>query len=151
MLYGVGCLLSRERLSRLFDTRPLRLLGFKGDDVRRVVSWFERRGQITVLICRCIPGIRSLISIPAGTARMGIARFTVYTLVGSAVWNTLLCSLGAAAGSAWQQVSDQVSWVSDIVTYALVAIIVAVAAWWIARRAVPAWREGRGRGENTLR
>lgn len=151
MLYGVGCLLSQERLSRLFDTRPLRLLGFKGDDVRRVVSWFERHGQITVLICRCIPGIRSLISIPAGTARMGIARFTVYMLVGSAVWNTLLCSLGAAAGSAWQQVSDQVSWVSDIVTYALVAIIVAAAAWWIARRAVPAWREGRGRGENTLR
>lgn len=145
ILYGVGRVLSRERLMRLCETRPLRLLGFRGSDVERVVGWFDRRGQITVLICRCVPGLRSLISIPAGTARMGLGRFTLYTLVGSAVWNTLLCSLGAAAGSAWQQVSDQVAWVSDIVVYVLAAVLVIAAVWWIARRAIPAWRETAGR------
>lgn len=140
ILYGVGRVLSRERLMRFFDSRPLRLLGFSGHDVERVVDWFERRGQITVLICRCIPGIRSLISIPAGTARMGLARFSLYTIAGSAAWNTLLCSLGAAAGNAWQQVSDQIAWVSDIVTYALVALFALAAVWWVFRRALPVWR-----------
>lgn len=139
VLYGVGRALSRERLTRLIETRPFRLLGFKNDDVNRVVSWFDRRGQITVLICRCVPGVRSLISIPAGTARMGIAKFTLYTLIGSAVWNALLCSLGAAAGSAWHQVSDQVTWVSDMVTYELAAVAAAAVLWWVVRRMVPAW------------
>lgn len=140
VLYGVGRLLSRERLEAFFDTRPLRLLGFTSSDVRRVVGWFERRGQITVLVCRCVPGIRSLISIPAGTARMGLGRFTTYTVAGSLVWNALLCGLGAAAGTAWQQVSDQISWVSDLVVYGLAALLGALAAWWVVRRAVPVWR-----------
>lgn len=147
LLYGVGRVLSRERLMRFFETKPLRMLGFRGSDIERVVGWFERRGQITVLICRCVPGVRSLISIPAGTAKMGLVRFTLYTLIGSAAWNTLLCSLGAAAGSAWQQVSDQVSWVSDIVMYVLAAALVVAAIWWIVRRVIPVWREGKQSGE----
>ena len=99
ILYGIGYVLSRERLMRFFETRPMRLLGFKGDDIASAVDWFDRKGQFTVLICRCVPVVRSLISIPAGTARMNPVKFTLFTLVGSAVWNTILCSLGAAAGS----------------------------------------------------
>ena len=64
-----------------FDTKPMRLLGFKGDDISKAIGWFDRKGQATVLICRCIPVVRSLISIPAGTAKMAIPRFTIYTLV----------------------------------------------------------------------
>lgn len=143
LLYVVGRFLSRERLVGFFNTKPMRMLGFKGSDVERVVDWFDRRGQVTVLICRCIPGIRSLISVPAGTARMGLARFTLYTFVGSLAWNTLLCSLGAGAGSAWQQVSDNVGLASDIVVYVLIGLCVVGAAWWIVRRALPVWREGK--------
>lgn len=143
VIYGVGRLLSKERLVAFFETKPLRMLGFTGEDVERVVGWFERRGQITVLVCRCVPGIRSLISIPAGTARMGLPRFTAYTVIGSAAWSSLLCILGAAAGSAWQQVSDQVAWVSDIVVYVLAAALVGMAIWWIVRRALPVWRSER--------
>lgn len=142
ILYGIGHMLSRQLLVHFFETRPMRLLGFSGEDIERVVGWFERKGQITVLICRCIPGIRSLISIPAGTAGMKLGRFSVYTAVGSLLWNTLLCSLGAAAGSAWQGVSDQIAWVSDIVMYCLVGACVIAAAWWIAYRALPVWRSG---------
>ena len=149
VLYGVGHVLSRERLVAFFETKPLRMLGFKGSDIERVIDWFDRKGQVTVLICRCIPGLRSLISSPAGTANMSLARFTLYTLVGSLAWNTLLCGLGAAAGDAWQQVSDNVSTVSDIIVYVLLALCVVGAAWWIFRRAIPVWRgEGaQARGE----
>lgn len=142
LLYGVGRALSQKRLMRLFETKPLRLLGFRGSDVERVIGWFDRRGQITVLLCRCVPGLRSLISIPAGTARMGLGRFTLYTVAGSTLWNLLLCGLGAAAGSAWQQVSDQVAWVSDLVVYGLAVVLALAALWWIIRRAIPVWRAG---------
>ena len=80
ILYGVGRLLSRERLMAFFGTRPMRLLGFKPEDISSAVDWFDRKGQVTVLICRCIPVVRSLISIPAGTAKMNVVRFSLYTL-----------------------------------------------------------------------
>lgn len=62
---------------------------------------------------------------------------------GSAAWNTLLCTLGAAAGSAWRRVSDRVSWVNDVVMYVLLAAVVVVAIWWIVRRVIPVWRGGK--------
>lgn len=142
VLYGVGRLLSRERLTRFFETRPMRLLGFKGDDIGKAVGWFDRKGQITVLVCRCVPVVRSLISIPAGTAKMNPARFCVYTLAGSAVWNTLLCSLGFAAGSAWEEVTEQAEWVSDIVKYVIVVLVVVAVVWWVAKRILPNVRRG---------
>ena len=146
VLYGIGRLLSRERLMGFFGTRPMRLLGFKPDDVASAIDWFDRKGQATVLICRCIPVVRSLISIPAGTAKMSPVRFTVYTLVGSLVWNTVLCSLGAAAGSAWETVTAQFEWISGVVKVAIVVLLVAVAAWWVVKRIIPAVRESRDGG-----
>lgn len=137
ILYGVGRLLSRERLTSFFETRPMRLLGFKGSDVSSAIDWFDRKGQVTVLICRCVPVVRSLISIPAGTAKMSMAKFATYTLVGSAVWNTVLCSLGYGAGSAWKTVTAEAEWVSDIVKYVIIAIVVVAAAFWIVRRIIP--------------
>lgn len=144
ILYGIGYVLSRERLMRFFETRPMRLLGFKGTDIASAVDWFDRKGQATVLICRCIPVVRSLISIPAGTARMNPVKFTLFTLVGSAVWNTILCSLGAAAGSAWMQVSEQAEWISDIVKYVIIALVVIVAIFWIVKRIIPNLKRGNG-------
>ena len=144
ILYGIGYVLSRERLMRFFETRPMRLLGFKGTDIASAVDWFDRKGQATVLICRCIPVVRSLISIPAGTARMNPVKFTLFTLVGSAVWNTILCSLGAAAGSAWMQVSEQAAWISDIVKYVIIALVVIVAIFWIVKRIIPNLKHSSG-------
>lgn len=144
ILYGIGYVLSRERLMRFFETRPMRLLGFKGSDIASAVDWFDRKGQATVLICRCIPVVRSLISIPAGTARMNPVKFTLFTLVGSAVWNTILCSLGAAAGSAWMQVSEQAEWISDIVKYVIIALVVIVAIFWIVKRIIPNLKHSSG-------
>ena len=110
ILYGIGYVLNRDRLMRFFETKPMRLLGFKGDDI---------------------------ISIPAGVARMNMVKFALYTLFGSAVWNTVLCSLGAAAGSAWETVTAQAEWVSDVVKYIIIAIVIVVAIWWIVKRIIP--------------
>lgn len=138
VLYGIGRLLSQDRLESFFDTKPMRLLGFHSGDVAKAIGWFDRRGQITVLLCRCIPVVRSLISIPAGTAKMNVVRFTLYTLVGSAVWNTVLCSLGYAAGGAWETVTTQVEGFSSIVKIVLIVVAVIVVAFWIVKRIIPA-------------
>lgn len=146
ILYGVGRILSRERLMTFFGTRPMRLLGFKPDDIASAVDWFDRKGQATVLICRCVPIVRSLIFIPAGTAKMSVVRFSLYTLLGSAVWNTILCSLGAAAGSAWETVTAQAEWVSDVVKYVIIALVAVAVVWWVVKRILPAVRERREQG-----
>lgn len=137
ILYGVGRVISRDRLEGLFETRLMRALGFKSADVAKAIGWFDRKGQATVLVCRCIPVVRSLISIPAGTAKMHMAKFAAYTLVGSAVWNTVLCTLGYGAGSAWQTVTAEAEWVSDIVKYVILAALVVAAAFWVVRRVIP--------------
>ncbi|WP_370551436.1 DedA family protein, partial [Collinsella sp. D33t1_170424_A12] len=89
----------------------------------------------------CIPVVRSLISIPAGTAKMNMVRFALYTLAGSLVWNAILCTLGFWAGGAWEQVTAQAEWVSDVVKIVIIVAAVAVIAWWVVKRIVPALKE----------
>lgn len=137
LFYGVGRILSEERLTALFETRPMRVLGFRGADVTRVVDWFNTKGQISILICRCVPGIRSLISLPAGTAKMALPKFFAYTFIGSLIWNTVLCSLGYSAGAAWQTTSEQIGVATDTVLYVLIGVCAVLACWWIAKRVVP--------------
>lgn len=145
ILYGIGRLLSQERLEGFFDTKPMRMLGFHSDDVAKAIDWFDRKGQITVLICRCIPVVRSLISIPAGTAKMNMVLFAVYTLVGSLVWNTILCTLGFWAGDAWEQITAQAEWFSSVVKIGIIVVAVIVVAWWVKFRILPARAEQKRR------
>jgi membrane protein DedA with SNARE-associated domain len=67
--------------------------------------WFARRGAIVVLAGRCIPGVRSLVSLPAGTLRMPRWEYLLFTAIGSAVWNAALIGAGYALGTQWEQVS----------------------------------------------
>lgn len=145
ILYGIGRLLSQERLEVFFDTKLMRMLGFHSDDVAKAIGWFDRKGQITVLICRCVPVVRSLISIPAGTAKMNMVRFALYTLVGSLAWNTVLCTLGFWAGDAWEVITAQAEWVSTAVKVAIVVIGLIVVAWWVKFRIIPAREEQKRR------
>ncbi len=137
VLYALGRVLSEERLSRLLASKPARALGFEPQDVGSAVGWFRRHGSWTVLVCRCVPIVRSLISIPAGTSGMGLARFTLYTMLGSLAWNSLLCTVGFLAGSAWEQAASQASSAIDIASLIVVGAAVAVIGVWCAKRLVP--------------
>ncbi|HEY4328934.1 MAG TPA: DedA family protein [Phycisphaerae bacterium] len=57
-------------------------------------AWFKRWGSLTVFVCRFVPVVRHLISIPAGIARMNLLKFCVYTIIGATLWNTFLMWLG---------------------------------------------------------
>ena len=62
---------------------------------------------------------------------MSMVRFALYTLVGSLVWNAILCTLGFWAGGAWEQITAQAEWVSDVVKVVIIVVAVGVVAWWV--------------------
>jgi membrane protein DedA with SNARE-associated domain len=82
-------------------------------DLEFTEKFFEKRGSITILICRFIPVVRHLISIPAGTAGMNIAKFLSYTVIGAGIWNTFLTICGFYLRKNWETVM-QYSRVVDI-------------------------------------
>lgn len=120
VLYGAGTLVSPEGLAELLESRPMKLLGFRAEDAWKTIAWFQKKGQRAVLLGRCIPIIRSLISVPAGMAGMKMPGFLLYTIVGSTVWNLLLVGIGAAVGAAWEQAAEYVKLYADVVFFVLI-------------------------------
>jgi membrane protein DedA with SNARE-associated domain len=114
VLYGVSAAVGPERLRR-FLMRSGRWFGIGPEDLDRAEAWFDRRADAAVLVGRCAPLIRSIISIPAGFRRMPVLRFTAYTAVGSLVWNVALISAGAVLGDRWHEVGDLVGLLQAVV------------------------------------
>lgn len=135
LLYLLGARLGRDRAVRVLARLPL----LSEDDVRRAEDWFDRRGEWAVLLGRLIPGVRSLVSLPAGTNRMPVGRFLLLTALGSAVWNGLLVGAGYALGTQWRLVERFADWL-NYAMYAAVAGLVAwgVVRWWRRRQRVAA-------------
>ncbi|MBO0901416.1 DedA family protein [Cellulomonas sp. zg-ZUI199] len=123
-LYGLGAWVGRVRIHRWLERIPL----MDAQDLDQAEGWFLRHGGAAVLIGRCVPVVRSLISVPAGVERMNPWRFTLYTLVGSAVWNGGLVWAGHALGSQWQDIGRYSDWLNAVV-YAVMAVVLARFVW----------------------
>lgn len=104
ILYFIGRVMNTERLERFFAGRVGRLLHLKKEDVGRAEKWFIKHGNKTVFLCRFIPIVRSLISIPAGVTGMRLSSFLSLTLTGTFIWNTALVFLGRIAGDTWEKI-----------------------------------------------
>jgi membrane protein DedA with SNARE-associated domain len=102
-LYGLGRWVGEARLCR-WAGRHGHWLAVAPDDVRRARAWFARHGGKAVLLGRLIPGVRSLVSVPAGTARMPLIPFLAYTAVGSAAWSAALAYAGRLLGRNYARV-----------------------------------------------
>lgn len=118
ILYGIGWILSYEKLCRILSGKTGKILHLYPADIDKAVSWFDKKGNITVFFCRFIPIVRSLISIPAGCAKMKMLPFLLLTTAGSFIWNTVLVFLGALAGESWNRIAAYMD------TYSNVALIV---------------------------
>ena len=77
-----------------------RWLTISESDVDRAQQWFDRYGGVAVCIGRLIPAVRSVISVPAGIAQMGLRRFLLWSSIGTIVWTSLLTGLGYLLGNA---------------------------------------------------
>lgn len=121
VLYGIAAAIGPERLRR-FIVRHGRWFSVREHHLDRAETWFDRRANMAVLIGRCVPLIRSIVSVPAGFRRMPLGRFTVLTAIGSAMWNTALISAGAVLGERWERVGDFVGLFQGVVIVAIVGI-----------------------------
>lgn len=124
ILYGIGLLLDVERLEKIVD-RWGHILRVKKEDIRRADAWFDKYGYWTVLFCRMIPLIRSLISIPAGMSNMKFGMFLLFTTLGTLIWNVVLVLLGALLGDSWEDILAFMDVYSNI-AYAVIAVAAVV-------------------------
>ena len=129
LLYWLGAVIGADRLRVIAD----RVWLVDGSDVDKSLRWFDRFGDAVILIGRVIPGIRSLISIPAGVHRMHLVKFSVLTLIGSAVWNAVLIWLGVLLGANYHRVSDTIDSFSTVI-YVLCALALALCVVYLVRR-----------------
>jgi membrane protein DedA with SNARE-associated domain len=128
ILYGLGLQLDVKRLEKIVD-RYGRVLRLTRKDIHKADSWFDKYGIWTVLFCRLIPLIRSLISIPAGMSNMKFGLFLLFTTVGTLIWNTILVTVGAAVGDNWESIVGVMDVYSNIV-YVLIVIAGLAVIWW---------------------
>jgi membrane protein DedA with SNARE-associated domain len=97
-------------------------------DIRKTETWFVRHGELAIFLGRMAPGIRELISIPAGIAQMNIVRFTFFTFIGSCIWSLFLTLIGFFIGDAWIRFYGNYSQVFDIAGITLILVIIAIIA-----------------------
>ena len=116
-----------RRGGRPFAERFLRFAHMQPEKLDDAERWFARRGALIVLLGRCVPGMRSLVSLPAGLLRMPRLQYLGLTLLGSAIWNAVLVTVGYLLGSQWERVADVIGPVSK----PLVAIAVAGVGGWL--------------------
>lgn len=134
ILYLIGRLINKDVIEKWLDGKVGKILRFKRDDVEKANAWFEKRGKLTVLFCRCIPIVRSLISIPAGMTKMAFMPFILLTTIGSAVWNTVLVVLGHVAGNSWEKISNVIDKFSDVILVILIALVIGYLIYHFTRK-----------------
>ena len=117
--YALAARVGMERARRAVGRIPL----MKAEDVDRAGDWFRRHGRMAVFTGRLIPGVRSLISLPAGATRMPLGTFCLFTVLGSAIWNSLLIMAGVALSSRWREVERYSGLVDLVVLGALVVLV----------------------------
>lgn len=124
ILYFIGKILNKERLIKIVSGKVGKILRLKEKDIEMADKWFDTKGAKTVLICRFIPIVRSLISIPAGMSEMPFPKFLVLTTLGTAIWNTVLTILGSIMGENWSKIVEIIDKYANITLIILVIVFV---------------------------
>jgi membrane protein DedA with SNARE-associated domain len=136
LLYWLGAKLGLERAIRGLSRLPL----MDREDFEKAADWFHRHGRSAVFFGRFFPGVRSLISVPAGAGKMNLATFSIFTIAGSGLWNGLLIGLGVLLGAQYRLIEEY----SRYLNFAVYAAIAATIAW-LSVRAYRRQRDRAGR------
>jgi len=121
LLYLLGRVFTQERLEQMVQKWG-KYVGLHLKDLKKTLTWFERHGALLVLFGRMFPIVRSLVSIPAGLVKMGIAKFYIFSTIGIVIWNTLWITIGMNLGENWAQ-GEEFAQILDYVVYAVVAVV----------------------------
>ena len=133
--YSVGRRIGEQRV-RAWVARHGRWLTLSVQDVDRAQDWFRRHGAAAVLFGRLMPGVRTLVSLPAGFSSMPLGPFLLYSALGTAIWTAALAYAGVALQANFTRVGDYL----DVVTN----VLLAVGAAMIVGRYIRCWRRTGG-------
>lgn len=125
-LYWLGAKLGLERSIRGLSRLPL----VDREDFDKAAGWFRRHGRSSIFFGRLLPGVRSLISLPAGASAMPLGTFSLYTLAGSGLWNGALIGLGYLLGSQYRLIEQY----SRFLNYAVYGALGVTVVLLVARR-----------------
>ena len=126
--YGIGRLVNEERIEQWL-ARHGRWIGISPRELHRSRTWFNRHGTALVFWGRLIPGIRTLISVPAGIELMPLTPFLIWTTAGSLIWTLLLTLAGYALGEAYVNVELWLEPVAKVVKVLLVLAVSGLVVW----------------------
>jgi membrane protein DedA with SNARE-associated domain/uncharacterized membrane protein YkvA (DUF1232 family) len=121
--YYAGSWLGERRIC-VFAARHGRWLTLSEKEIGQAIRWFERHGRIAVLVGRLVPTVRTLISLPAGTARMPLLPFLLYSTIGTLAWTAALTAAGFLLEAEYQRVSGYLDQVSKIIMGLIVLLYV---------------------------
>jgi membrane protein DedA with SNARE-associated domain len=128
--YYAGKFLGEERLKQLADKYG-KWITVSSEDIDKATRWFNRFGKKAVLLGRLVPGVRTLISLPAGLSEMPLAPFLIYSTLGTTAWVMILTFLGYVLGDNYELVEEYLGPVSKIV---LVFLVVLFIAWVVIKK-----------------
>ena len=127
--YFLALCLGRPLMYKFADSKIGRMFLLNGEKLQKAEAFFNRRGKLNTFIGRLIPGIRHLISIPAGLARMNLLSFTIYTALGAGIWNIILVILGCLAHGQAEYINKY----SHLIGWGIAGITALVILYWIIR------------------
>jgi membrane protein DedA with SNARE-associated domain len=127
--YYLGRLINYERLSAWIDQYG-RWICISVKDIDRVNNWFNKYGRNAVFLGRMIPGIRTLISLPAGMNQMSLVTFTIYSIPGTLIWTTALTMTGFILGDNYGLIAKYLAPISKVVLFGLIGLI----GYWIFKK-----------------
>jgi membrane protein DedA with SNARE-associated domain len=127
--YYAGKFIGEPRLRHLAD-RYGKWLTLSGRDIDKANEWFTRHGVGAVFFCRLVPGVRTLISLPAGLNEMPIAPFLLFSTLGTTIWVSLLTVLGLKLGENYSLVDEWLAPVSKVVALGILVVF----GLWIWKR-----------------
>ena len=128
-------MLGRERFAALV-ARFGKWAAVRSDDIEKAIDWFDRHGSKAVLFGRFAPGVRTLISVPAGLSSMSLPTFLLLSAIGSTVWIGLLLAAGMILHQNWHVIADVLGPIGKIL---LILVALGLAGWILWRR----WQERR--------
>lgn len=141
--YFLALWLGRPVVYKIADSRFGKFMLLSSEKVQKAEIYFNKHGKVSTFIGRLIPGIRQLISLPAGLAKMNLLPFTIYTVLGAGIWNMVLALVGYLAHGQ----ADLINKYSHELSYIILALLILIIVYFVARFFIRKRKKNRMKGE----